>query len=59
MCEYCNLLSGESKEIEEYSELGLYLERHANTYSLVATCNLYDIEKEIKHCPMCGRKLGG
>ena len=53
MCEYCNLVSGESKEIEEYGELGIYLERHNNTYSLMAVCNLYDAEKDINYCPMC------
>lgn len=31
MCEYCNLVSGEYKDIEEGFDIRLHLERHCNT----------------------------
>lgn len=59
-CEYCNLVSGEEKEIKEGCYAGLFLERHNNTYTLIAVSTNRDIECveiEINYCPICGRKL--
>ena len=37
----------------------LRIERHNNSYSLIAGDIEDDIEIDINYCPMCGRKLGG
>lgn len=58
MCEYCNLVSGDEKIIEEGSNISMYIKRHNNTYTLVASHSYENIEKDINYCPMCGRKLG-
>ena len=58
MCEYCNLLSGETKNLT-FDDL-LTIERHNNIYTLEVKGNNEEDEAsfEIKYCPFCGRKLG-
>lgn len=57
MCEYCDLVSGDERDFEYGKNVNMHIERHCNTYTLVAS-NAYEyIEKEINYCPMCGRKL--
>lgn len=57
MYEYCDLASGDEKLIEEGYDVGLYLKRHNNTYTLTAVCSNGYAEKDINYCPMCGRDL--
>lgn len=53
MCEYCDLLSGDYKYLnDEVSEISIA--RHCNTYTL-ETDNYEELE--INYCPMCGRNL--
>ena len=52
-CEFCDLVSGEEKDIGELKNDELIIERHNNTYLL----NTFSDELEINYCPMCGRKL--
>lgn len=56
MCEYCNLLSGDVKNI--FDNL-LTIERHNNVYTLEVNGNNEDNEAsfEIKFCPMCRQKV--
>lgn len=56
MCKFCNLLSGEMSPLID--EGCLMIERHNNTYSIVAENIQDDDESIINYCPMCGRKLG-
>lgn len=58
MCQYCDLLSGDS------SNLGcndlVTMERHNNTFSIEIN-GTYDDDREsieIDYCMFCGRKLG-
>lgn len=56
-CEYCDLVSGEEKDLGNGNQL-LIMERHNNTYSIsVTTCYEGSALIEINYCPMCGRKL--
>ena len=55
MCEYCNLLSGDIKNI--FDDL-LTIERHNNTFELVVNGTLNYASININYCPFCGRKLG-
>lgn len=59
MCKYCNLVSGELKSLKTENLWNLRIERHNNSYSLIAGDIEDDIEIDINYCPMCGRKLGG
>lgn len=52
-CKYCDLVSGDEKDIGELKNDELVIERHNNTYLL----NGFADEVEINYCPMCGRKL--
>jgi len=53
MCEYCDLLSGDYKYLnDEVSEISIV--RHFNTYTL-ETDNYEELE--INYCPICGRDL--
>lgn len=58
-CEYCNLLSGDVKNLT-CDDL-LTIERHNNIYTLEVNGNNEEdrASTEISYCPMCGRKLGG
>lgn len=56
-CEYCDLVSGEEKDIGEAKNDILKIERHRNSYYISAIDEVYTDEIEIKYCPMCGRKL--
>lgn len=56
MCEYCDLLSGDMNPLTK--EMCLTIERHNNTYTLVADNIQDDIDEiDINYCPMCGRDL--
>lgn len=61
MCDYCNLVSGQEKDIGNAQKQTLYIERHNNTFSI--TVQLYGYESkeedetEINYCPMCGKDL--
>lgn len=54
-CEYCDLVSGEEKDIGSLKNYEILIERHNDTYSITA----FSDELEINYCPMCGRKLVG
>lgn len=51
MCEYCNLLSGDYKRLDEYTNI--VMTRHNNYYTIESE----ECEVNINYCPMCGRKL--
>ena len=57
MCEYCNLLNGDIKNIFDDDEI-LAIERHNNTFELVVNGTLNYASININYCPFCGRKLG-
>ena len=57
-CEYCNLVSGEEKDIGEGKWLILYMERHNNTFSIKAIGHSDSDELDINYCPMCRQKVG-
>lgn len=62
MCNCCNLVSGQEKDIGNAGKQTLYIERHNNTFSIKVELYAYEQEEEdeteINYCPMCGRKLG-
>ncbi len=56
-CIYCDLASGDEKELGNGNQL-LIIERYNDTYSIsVTTCYEGSALIEINYCPMCGRKL--
>lgn len=61
MCEYCNLVSGEEKDIGSNEEDLLYIVRHNNEFDIKAIFDTGDESSEdrckINYCPICGRKL--
>lgn len=61
MCEYCNLVSGNEKDIGEQKNDLLYIVRHNNDFELQAMFDTVEESNEdsrkINYCPMCGRKL--
>ena len=57
MCKYCDLKSGDKKRLNSGWDVDLTIERHNDSYMLVAESS-ESCEIEINHCPMCGRKLG-
>lgn len=58
-CKYCNIGSGDARSLKTENLWNLRIERHNNSYSLIAENIEDDIEIDINYCPMCGRKLGG
>ena len=58
MCEYCNLVSGETKNIIDDDDDILVMERHNNTFDLLVNGTLDFASTNINYCPFCGRKLG-
>ena len=58
MCKYCNLVSGDVKNIVSSDDNILTIERHNNSFEIVVNGTLYYASVNIKYCPFCGRKLG-
>lgn len=57
MCEYCNLLSGDKRILEEDGQTEVSMNRVNKDYYIEAE-NDYDIiDIDINYCPFCGRKL--
>lgn len=58
MCEYCKLLSGDRKILEEDGKTEVAIGRVNKDYYIEVE-NDYDIiDIDINYCPFCGRKLG-
>lgn len=53
MCEYCNIASGNIRILKTENLWNLRIERHNNSYSLIAESIEDDIEIDINYCPMC------
>lgn len=54
MCEYCDLVSGDKRDLGEAKRDILKIERHNESY-LISTDSSIDLddEREIYFCPMC------
>lgn len=58
MCEFCTIVSSETKDIGDLKNEILYIERHNNTYIIsVNTENNEEDEITMNYCIKCGRKL--
>ncbi len=53
MCKYCDMSSGGYKFLKTENVWALRIERHNNSYSLIAGDIEDDIEIDINYCPMC------
>ena len=57
MCEYCKLLSGDRKILEEDGETEVRIGRVNKDYYIEAENNCDYIDIDINYCPFCGKKL--
>ena len=57
MCEYCKLLSGDRKILEEDGKTEVAIGRVNKDYYIEAGNDYDSIDIDINYCPFCGRKL--